>query len=210
MTVTRDSTKMQSGEVNNMNKNDNRIESDKEFKAMLHSKMKEIHGDKYNPEITERVANGLIDRYDGNYPAMVKAAFSNSETRTQSKLRLKTKLFADSPSLGKWMAASIAVGVATPIITQLGLYALDFYLNKHKTLKDLKAQNTEEVVKDFLRSNRGVRASEESIRNASESMKDFLQYQANSRYAPYKDKQDILNEQIAGKTNYKQNQRYVR
>ena len=193
-----------------MNKNDNKIESDKEFKAMLHSKMKEIHGDKYNPEITERVANGLIDRYDGNYPAMVKAAFSNSETRIQSKLRLKTKLFADSPSLGKWMAASIAVGVATPIITQLGLYALDFYLNKHKTLKDLKAQNTEEVVKDFLRSNRGVRASEESIRNASESMKDFLQYQANSRYAPYKDKQDILNEQIAGKTNYKQNQRYVR
>lgn len=193
-----------------MNKNNNKIESDKEFKAMLHSKMKEIHGDKYNPEITERVANGLIDRYDGNYPAMVKAAFSNSETRTQSKLRLKTKLFADSPSLGKWMAASIAVGVATPIITQLGLYALDFYLNKHKTLKDLKAQNTEEVVKDFLRSNRGVRASEESIRNASESMKDFLQYQANSRYAPYKDKQDILNEQIAGKTNYKQNQRYVR
>ena len=193
-----------------MNKNDNRIESDKEFKAMLHSKMKEIHGDKYNPEITERVANGLIDRYDGNYPAMVKAAFSNSETRTQSKLRLKTKLFADSPSLGKWMAASIAVGVATPIITQLGLYALDFYLNKHKTLKDLKAQNTEEVVKDFLRSNRGVRASEESIRNASESMRDFLQYQANSRYAPYKDKQDILNEQIAGKTSYKQNQRYVR
>ena len=201
---------MQSGEVNNMNKNDNRIESDKEFKAMLHSKMKEIHGDKYNPEITERVANGLIDRYDGNYPAMVKAAFSNSETRTQSKLRLKTKLFADSPSLGKWMAASIAVGVATPIITQLGLYALDFYLNKHKTLKDLKAQNTEEVVKDFLRSNRGVRASEESIRNASESMRDFLQYQANKSYAPYKDKQDILNEQIAGKTNYKQNQRYVR
>ena len=201
---------MQSGEDNSMNKNDNRIESDKEFKAMLHSKMKEIHGDKYNPEITERVANGLIDRYDGNYPAMVKAAFSNSETRTQSKLRLKTKLFADSPSLGKWMAASIAVGVATPIITQLGLYALDFYLNKHKTLKDLKAQNTEEVVKDFLRSNRGVRASEESIRNASESMRDFLQYQANSRYAPYKDKQDILNEQISGKTNYKQNQRYVR
>ena len=193
-----------------MNKNDNKIESDKEFKAMLHSKMKEIHGDKYNPEITERVANGLIDRYDGNYPAMVKAAFSNSETRTQSKLRLKTKLFADSPSLGKWMAASIAVGVATPIITQLGLYALDFYLNKHKTLKDLKAQNTEEVVKDFLRSNRGVRASEESIRNASESMRDFLQYQANKSYAPYKDKQDILNEQIAGKTNYKQNQRYVR
>ena len=193
-----------------MNKNDNKIESDKEFKAMLHSKMKEIHGDKYNPEITERVANGLIDRYDGNYPAMVKAAFSNSETRTQSKLRFKTKLFADSPSLGKWMAASIAVGVATPIITQLGLYALDFYLNKHKTLKDLKAQNTEEVVKDFLRSNRGVRASEESIRNASESMRDFLQYQANKSYAPYKDKQDILNEQIAGKTNYKINQRYVR
>ena len=201
---------MQSGEVNNMNKNDNKIESDKEFKAMLHSKMKEIHKDKYNPEITERVANGLIDRYDGNYPAMVKAAFSNSEMRTQSKLRLKTKLFADSPSLGKWMAASIAVGVATPIITQLGLYALDFYLNKHKTLKDLKAQNTEEVVKDFLRSNRGVRASEESIRNASESMRDFLQYQANKSYAPYKDKQDILNEQIAGKTNYKINQRYVR
>lgn len=201
---------MQSGEVNNMNKNDNKIESDKEFKAMLHSKMKEIHGDKYNPEITERVANGLIDRYDGNYPAMVKAAFSNSETRTQSKLRLKTKLFADSPSLGKWMAASIAVGVATPIITQLGLYALDFYLNKHKTLKDLKAQNTEEVVKDFLRSNRGVRASEESIRNASESMKDFLQYQANKSYAPYRDKGDILNEQLAGNTRYKQNQRYVR
>ena len=193
-----------------MNKNDNKIESDKEFKVMLHSKMKEIHGDKYNPEVTERVANGLIDRYNGNYPAMVKAAFSNSETRTQSKLTLRTKLFADSPSLGKWMAASIAVGVATPIITQLGLYALDFYLNKHKTLKDLKAQNTEEVVKDFLRSNRGVRASEESIRNASESMRDFLQYQANKSYAPYKDKQDILNEQIAGKTNYKQNQRYVR
>ena len=141
---------------------------------------------------------------------MVKAAFSNSETRTQSKLKLKTKLFADSPSLGKWMAASIAVGVATPIITQLGLYALDFYLNKHKTLKDLKEQDTEEVVKDFLRSNRGVRASEDSIRNASESMKDFLHYQVNKKYAPYKDKQDILNEQIAGKTNYKINQRYVR
>ena len=193
-----------------MNKNDNKIESDKEFKVMLHSKMKEIHGDKYNPEVTERVANGLIDRYDGNYPAMVKAAFSNSETRTQSKLRLKTKLFADSPSLGKWMAASIAVGVATPIITQLGLYALDFYLNKHKTLKDLKAQNTEEVVKDFLRSNRGVRASEESIRNASESMKDFLQYQANSKYGPYKDQRDILNEQITGNTRYKMNQRNLR
>ena len=43
-----------------MNKNDNKIESDKEFKVMLHSKMKEIHGDKYNPEVTERVANGLI------------------------------------------------------------------------------------------------------------------------------------------------------
>nr|DAM52952.1 MAG TPA: hypothetical protein [Caudoviricetes sp.] len=193
-----------------MNKNDNKIESDKEFKVMLHSKMKEIHGDKYNPEVTERVANGLIERYNGNYPAMVKAAFSNSETRTQSKLKLKTRLFADSPSLGKWMAASIAVGVATPIITQLGLYALDFYLNKHKTLKDLKEQDTEEVVKDFLRSNRGVRASEDSIRNASESMKDFLHYQVNKKYAPYKDKQDILNDQIAGKTNYKINQRYVR
>lgn len=193
-----------------MNKNDNKIESDKEFKVMLHSKMKEIHGDKYNPEITERVANGLIERYNGNYPAMVKAAFSNSETRTQSKLTLRTKLFADSPSLGKWMAASIAVGVATPILTQLALYSLDFYLNKHKTLKDLKAQNTEEVVKDFLRSNRGVRASEESVRNASESMKDFLQYQANSKYGPYKDRGDILAEQVAGNTRYKMNQRNLR
>ena len=193
-----------------MNKNDNKIESDKEFKVMLHSKMKEIHGDKYNPEVTERVANGLIERYNGNYPAMVKAAFSNSETRTQSKLKLKTRLFADSPSLGKWMAASIAVGVATPIITQLGLYALDFYLNKHKTLKDLKEQDTEEVVKDFLRSNRGVRASEESVRNASESMKDFLQYQANSKYGPYKDRGDILAEQVAGNTRYKMNHRNLR
>lgn len=193
-----------------MNKNDNKIESDKEFKVMLHSKMKEIHGDKYNPEVTERVANGLIERYNGNYPAMVKAAFSNSETRTQSKLKLKTRLFADSPSLGKWMAASIAVGVATPIITQLGLYALDFYLNKHKTLKDLKEQDTEEVVKDFLRSNRGVRASEDSIRNASESMKDFLHYQVNSKYAPYKNREDILYDQIAGNTKYKLNQRNVR
>lgn len=193
-----------------MNKNDNKIESDKEFKVMLHSKMKEIHGDKYNPEVTERVANGLIERYNGNYPAMVKAAFSNSETRKQSKLTLRTKLFADSPSLGKWMAASIAVGVATPILTQLALYSLDFYLNKHKTLKDLKAQNTEEVVKDFLRSNRGVRASEDSIRNASESMKDFLQYQANRNYGPYKDQRDILNEQIAGNTRYKMNQRNLR
>jgi len=177
---------------------------------MLHSKMKEIHGDKYNPEVTERVANGLIERYNGNYPAMVKAAFSNSETRKQSKLTLRTKLFANSPSLGKWMAASIAVGVATPILTQLALYSLDFYLNKHKTLKDLKAQNTEEVVKDFLRSNRGVRASEDSIRNASESMKDFLQYQANRNYGPYKDQRDILNEQIAGNTRYKMNQRNLR
>ena len=193
-----------------MNKNDNKIESDKEFKVMLHSKMKEIHGDKYNPEVTERVANGLIERYNGNYPAMVKAAFSNSETRKQSKLTLRTKLFADSPSLGKWMAASIAVGVATPILTQLALYSLDFYLNKYKTLKDLKAQNTEEVVKDFLRSNRGVRASEDSIRNASESMKDFLQYQANRNYGPYKDQRDILNEQIAGNTRYKMNQRNLR
>jgi len=193
-----------------MNKNDNKIESDKEFKVMLHSKMKEIHGDKYNPEVTERVANGLIERYNGNYPAMVKAAFSNSETRKQSKLTLRTKLFANSPSLGKWMAASIAVGVATPILTQLALYSLDFYLNKHKTLKDLKAQNTEEVVKDFLRSNRGVRASEDSIRNASESMKDFLQYQANRNYGPYKDQRDILNEQIAGNTRYKMNQRNLR
>ena len=193
-----------------MNKNDNKIESDKEFKVMLHSKMKEIHGDKYNPEVTERVANGLIERYNGNYPAMVKAAFSNSEIRKQSKLTLRTKLFANSPSLGKWMAASIAVGVATPILTQLALYSLDFYLNKHKTLKDLKAQNTEEVVKDFLRSNRGVRASEDSIRNASESMKDFLQYQANRNYGPYKDQRDILNEQIAGNTRYKMNQRNLR
>ena len=193
-----------------MNKNDNKIESDKEFKVMLHSKMKEIHGDKYNPEVTERVANGLIERYNGNYPAMVKAAFSNSETRKQSKLTLRTKLFANSPSLGKWMAASIAVGVATPILTQLALYSLDFYLNKHKTLKDLKAQNTEEVVKDFLRSNRGVGASEESVRNASESMKDFLQYQANRNYGPYKDQRDILNEQIAGNTRYKINQRNLR
>ena len=193
-----------------MNKNDNKIESDKEFKVMLHSKMKEIHGDKYNPEVTDRVANGLIERYNGNYPAMVKAAFSNSETRKQSKLTLRTKLFANSPSLGKWMAASIAVGVATPILTQLALYSLDFYLNKHKTLKDLKAQNTEEVVKDFLRSNRGVRASEESVRNASESMKDFLQYQANRNYGPYKDQRDILNEQIAGNTRYKMNQRNLR
>lgn len=193
-----------------MNKNDNKIESDKEFKVMLHSKMKEIHGDKYNPEVTERVANGLIERYNGNYPAMVKAAFSNSETRKQSKLTLRTKLFANSPSLGKWMAASIAVGVATPILTQLALYSLDFYLNKHKTLKDLKAQNTEEVVKDFLRSNRGIRASEESVRNASESMKDFLQYQANRNYGPYKDQRDILNEQIAGNTRYKMNQRNLR
>lgn len=193
-----------------MNKNDDKIESDKEFKVMLHSKMKEIHGDKYNPEVTERVANGLIERYNGNYPAMVKAAFSNSETRKQSKLTLRTKLFADSPSLGKWMAASIAVGVATPILTQLALYSLDFYLNKHKTLKDLKAQNTEDVVKDFLRSNRGVRASEESVRNASESMKDFLQYQANRNYGPYKDQRDILNEQIAGNTRYKMNQRNLR
>lgn len=193
-----------------MNKNDNKIESDIEFKVMLHSKMKEIHGDKYNPEVTERVANGLIERYNGNYPAMVKAAFSNSETRKQSKLTLRTKLFANSPSLGKWMAASIAVGVATPILTQLALYSLDFYLNKHKTLKDLKAQNTEEVVKDFLRSNRGVRASEESVRNASESMKDFLQYQANSKYGPYKDRGDILAEQVAGNTRYKMNQRNLR
>ena len=193
-----------------MNKNDNKIESDKEFKVMLHSKMKEIHGDKYNPEVTERVANGLIERYNGNYPAMVKAAFSNSETRKQSKLTLRTKLFAKSPSLGKWMAASIAVEVATPILTQLALYSLDFYLNKHKTLKDLKAQNTEEVVKDFLRSNRGVRASEESVRNASESMKDFLQYQANSNYGPYRNRGDILAEQVAGNTRYKMNQRNLR
>lgn len=190
-----------------MNKNDNKIESDKEFKVMLHSKMKEIHGDKYNPEVTERVANGLIERYNGNYPAMVKAAFSNNETRVQSKLKLKTRLFADSPSLGKWMAASIAIGVATPILTQLALYSLDFYLNKHKSLKDLKEQDTEEIVKDFLRSNRGVRASEESIRGASESMKDFLHYQANSKYGPYMDRKDILTDQISGNTKFKINQR---
>jgi hypothetical protein len=169
-------------------KKDNKITSDQEFKEILHSKMKEIHGSDYNKEVTENVANGLIEKYDGNYPAMFQAAFGKKdETKSQSLLTFKTSKFSiyfDKPNSNRDSHAlrNTLIVASIPALTQLALYSLDFYLNKHKSLKDLKKQNSEEIVRDFLKSNRGTKASEEAITNAGESIKKYLEYENNTKY----------------------------
>lgn len=151
-----------------------KINSDVEFKEKLHKDMKEIHGEKYDEELTERVADGLIEKYDGNYPAMHGAAYTKKQS--ECKVFFKTKVFGR-------MLESVVAGVAIPVLGQLALYALDFYINKHKTMKSLKEQSGREVVDDFLRSNRGIKASETAIESASRSIDYYTQQSIDEKYS---------------------------
>lgn len=52
------------------------ITSFDEFKSWLHNFMKNAHGENYNEQLTEKVADNLDNKYNGDYGAMIGAAKS--------------------------------------------------------------------------------------------------------------------------------------
>lgn len=53
------------------------IDSDKSFKKYAEDILKKAHGDKYDEDKANKVINGLLDKYKGEYGAMI-GALKNS------------------------------------------------------------------------------------------------------------------------------------
>lgn len=90
---------------------------------------------------------------------------------SKNKIVFTTKAFSHTwGDIGKIIVAQSAVA----LIGGLTKYALEFWLNKHKNIEDLKQKDGKEIVQEFLKSNPGIRATNQAIDNSAQGINDLI------------------------------------